>query len=105
MGRGKGANRQYASIDVRAAKGEKPYRTIKLPYDPRLRDEKGRRIGELPQTTFTEAEWRARKKKNANERANEDEASDADPVDEDEHHAQNVNHRWQSQPDNIFFNI
>jgi hypothetical protein len=89
-GRGKGDIRQYPSTDVRAGKGETPYRTIKLPFDPRLRDEKGRRIGELPQTTFTKAEWQARKKKNENERANEDEASDADPPFEDEHTDQNM---------------
>ena len=90
MGRGKGASRQYASNDVRAGKGETPYRTIKLPYDPRLRDENGRRIGELPKTTFTEEEWKAYKKEYDNARAAADEASDADPPFEDEHTNQNM---------------
>ncbi len=42
-----------------SGKGEKPYFSYKLPYDPRSYDAKGKRIGELPKTSWTKAEIEA----------------------------------------------
>jgi hypothetical protein len=91
MGRGKGASRQYASTDVRAGKGEKPYFSFKLPYDPRSYDAKGKRIGELPKTSWTKAEWDAEEAA-ADKRGDgrDDQDVDVDHPYEDEHTDQNM---------------
>jgi hypothetical protein len=90
MGRGKGASRQYASTDVRAGKGEKPYFSYKLPYDPRSYDAKGKRIGEWLKTSWTKAEMEAEAAADKRADGRDDLDVEVDHPYEDEHTDQNM---------------